>query len=102
LNPIPHFVGVQGFTPLSGAVYSNKIEINFPPDALFSQGGFFGRSLLRKKHLRSPYSAEKKQGDRILFGYGGDRLCPKTRSISNLDWRLQKTSKACINHLIMR
>jgi hypothetical protein len=22
-----------------------------------------------------PYSAEKKQADRILFGYGGDRLC---------------------------
>jgi uncharacterized protein YycO len=25
--------------------------------------------------IASPYSAEKKQADRILFGYGGDRLC---------------------------
>jgi hypothetical protein len=24
--------------------------------------------------MRSPYSAEEKQGDRILFGCGGDRL----------------------------
>jgi hypothetical protein len=33
------------------------------------------RSLLRNKLKRSPYSAEKKQGDRIFLGYGGDRLC---------------------------
>jgi hypothetical protein len=25
--------------------------------------------------IASPYSAEKKQADRLLFGYGGDRLC---------------------------
>jgi hypothetical protein len=25
--------------------------------------------------IASPNSAEEKQGDHILFGYGGDRLC---------------------------
>jgi hypothetical protein len=25
--------------------------------------------------MASPYSEENKQADRILFGYGGDRLC---------------------------
>jgi hypothetical protein len=34
-----------------------------------------GRSLIRKKHLQSRYSAKEQQGDRLLFDYGGDRLC---------------------------
>jgi uncharacterized protein YycO len=25
--------------------------------------------------ITSPYSAEKKQADRLLFGYGDDRIC---------------------------
>jgi hypothetical protein len=36
---------------------------------------FRGDRLSWLVQLQSPNSAEKKQDDRILFSYGGDRLC---------------------------
>jgi hypothetical protein len=47
-------------------------------------------SLLKLYFLFSAIAHQKKAPASILFGYSGDRLCPKTHPIFNLGWQLQK------------